>query len=71
MSEKSCYDCRFFKEKTDPETGAVDDIGWCRRYAPISAMRGSLRKIDDMDGHADAVWPIVFNWEWCGEFATD
>jgi len=72
MSERqeigNCRECRYYRGVNDRET-----MGQCRRYAPriVEGML-SLNPVGDPEDRllamADAVFPMVIDEEWCGEW---
>ena len=54
----ACAECRYFRD-------ADNEAGLCRRYAPRPALFA-----DGDDGAEIAVWPIVAEDEWCGDWAA-
>ena len=60
MIRKKCGECFYFCSKDESEEGE------CRKYSPRIVL-GQICKCDIVDSDI-AIWPIVKNNEWCGEW---
>ena len=85
MSNEPCENCTFFERwredrpevprayfrafNEDEEGVALQELGECRRYAPMPV---SETVSDHDDGSSVIVvrWPVVSIHHWCGEFAA-
>jgi hypothetical protein len=63
--DPSCQGCRFWQS----ENGEMGD---CRRHAPRPIMDAILPTVTLAEGEEDtsdqAIWPVTFAGDWCGEF---
>lgn len=68
MRTADCSTCRFFDLGRTLD-GDEQEYGLCRRQAPIPAMRSSITLPDSEDVNISALWPEVWEHDWCGEWA--
>lgn len=59
-----CDGCRFWFADSSEE----GSTGECRRHAPRPLIEMRLDEAPDPDTARQAVWPITFGSEWCGDF---
>lgn len=62
-----CETCVFWKRKND-----ISEAGRCRRYAPkpINWFVPDSGEEDDAEPTPEAVWPVTWNDDWCGEWQS-
>lgn len=61
-----CNDCIFFQPVRVPMSRPEDNyLGECRRHPPRNAKSRNGRHVFDL-----ALFPLVDNTDWCGEFAS-
>lgn len=62
----ACKECRFFERQKI----LSDDAGLCRRHAPRARViyNREADPVSNSDCFAD--WPLVFDTDWCGEWAA-
>ncbi len=64
--DPSCQSCRFWQSD-------AGEMGDCRRHAPRPALEKSLPALPpeveaEEEFSQEAVWPVTFASDWCGEF---
>jgi hypothetical protein len=77
----ACETCRFFRTTEHPKQDGQMQLGECRRQSP-QWLAGSSKALFlsyacvsgqedesavDYDEAQTAVWPLVREWDWCGE----
>ncbi len=71
MTERSCEDCRFWRELPEPD----HEHGECRRHAPQAQMDLALRVDwgetasgwENEHWKREVVWPTTHYQAWCGD----
>ena len=63
--DPACQTCRNWQSDTG-------EMGECRRYAPRPSVECALPTVAVPEGEEDtsgeAVWPVTFASDWCGEY---
>lgn len=54
-----CKDCIFFDPTDHPKQKGEVQLGSCRQHAPTLVATAA---------NDAAVWPVVRDWDWCGDF---
>ena len=62
---QDCSKCSYFHRGADMDLDDEYD-GFCRRYAPKPE---ALRIEQFRKGPSFVSWPVVYETDWCGEFA--
>jgi hypothetical protein len=62
MDKDRCKICKFWKNIWHEQP----DIGRCVRHSPSEVLLPREKK-EDMKKYM-AIWPITYNFDWCGEF---
>jgi hypothetical protein len=69
MTERRCEDCVWWKHY---DNGRIHTrVGLCKRMPPTAIPFENPHREDDMANRGRPLWPIMAEYQWCGEFTPN
>lgn len=64
--DRRCDECRWWEHY---DNGRIHTrVGLCKRMPPSAVPFRDAHPDDDRNNRGRAVWPVMLEYEWCGEF---